>query len=415
MRNASTVTLLAMLSAGACTLAPLTAQNPLARKTPTPAADPWLRLFRGDELSLQLQTADPGYRGTLHQGDTAFPVAAKASSATRLTGTFQVGAEQFEFTCELDTDTLTLVSDGTSYTLRAAPATPAAPRNPLAKPIKPIKPTVVELADVHTGAAVELQHPDGIFTTQAPKGWSVARTQDDVMLINPGLREGGTLDAIVLVTWGELDEEDRGKDLTLLFRGGEAELLEGLASQGITVRADDAPPRKVAVGDRAGVEKSWAGTAGGNKVKVWTGALVEREYYLAVIAIAVDGKEREFLPGARRLFRSLQPKAPERNRTAEASLVGATFGSGDKVSRGGSFHSLYEFGANGAVKKQMLMSGSIGVGIDVGGDSEEHGRYHVVGEVLYVQLRSGQQVGRVEMDGDRVSAIRFGDSRYSRR
>ncbi|MCA8963631.1 MAG: hypothetical protein H6838_00865 [Planctomycetes bacterium] len=409
MRPASSVILLSVLGAAQLTPAPLAAQNPLARKAPAPTADPWSRLFRGEELSLQLQAGESGHVGTLRQGEAAFPVTARATSATRLAGTFRVGDEQFGFTCELDGDTLTLVSDGASYTLRAAPV---APRNPLAKAGKAVVP---DLADVHTGPAVTLRHPDGIFTTEAPKGWSVARTQDDVMLINPGLQEGGTLDAIVLVTWGELDEEDRGQDLTRLFRSSEAELLKGLTDQGIAVRGDDSPPRKVAVGDRAGVEKSWAGTASGTKVKVWTGALVEREYYLAVIAIVVDGKERDFLPGARRLFRSLQPKAPERNRAAEASLAGATFASGNQAGGGGAFHTIYEFGADGAVKKQMLMSGSVGGGIDVGGDSEEHGRYRVVGQVLYVQLRSGQQVGRIEVDGDRVGAIRFGEARYARR
>lgn len=409
MRTTSIVAVAALLGCTSLLPSTLPAQNPLARKAPVKPGDPWQRPFRGEGLRLELAVAEDGYVGSLVQGEVRFPVSAKASAPDRLEGTFRVGDDQFSFTCRLDEDTLTLTSDGATYTLRAEPKGAA---NPLAKAGKP---EVADLADVHQGAVVPLRHPDGIFTTEVPKGWSVAQTQDDVMVVNPGLGEHDTLDAIVMVTWGELEEDERGKDLVELFTRGEKELLDGLRAQGIEVQASKTPPRKVAVGDRAGVEKIWPGRTAGAKVQVWSGALVEREYYLAVITIVIDGKEARFLPGAKRLFRSLQPRAPERNRAAEASLAGATFGSGDKAGRGGSFHTIYSFRADGTVKKEMLMSGSVGVGIDVGGSSEDFGRYHAVGPVLYLQFRDGQRTARLELSGDQVTAIVVDETRYARR
>lgn len=407
---------------------PALAQNPLARKA---APDPFTREYVGEELQLRLQKDGDGYRGSLVFGEQTFPARAGKRQGDRIEGTFAVDGEEYSFRCTLAGDVLTLVSDGVEYTLRAK-AEPAT-KNPLARGRKEGgadagkdgegpgggKPALAELEGVWSGAVAALRHPDGLFTAEMPKGWSIAETNDEAMVINPGFTATDTLDCLLLVTWGELDEGDRGVDVVTLFERSEQELLDGLRQQGIETGRAKQKPRKVAVGDRAGAEQIWDGRAQNGALRVWCGGLVEREYYLAVVAIVMNGKDDKFLPGARRLFRSLQPKAPERNEAAERSLAGATFGSGNMGGSGGSFHAIYEFRADGSVKKQLMLSGTVGggpgVGVDVGGDTEESGRFRAVGNLLYLQFKSGQEVARIESEGGRVTALRFGKSLYRRR
>jgi hypothetical protein len=194
----------------------------------------------------------------------------------------------------------------------------------------------------------------------------------------------------------------------------ERDLLGDLSQQGVAVQPASAPARKVALGDRAGAEQRWRGQTQNGDVTVWCGALVEREYYLAVIAIVMGDKQAQYLPGAKRMFRTMEPKAPEPNPELERGLAGASFSSGGTVGSSGSLHTIYTFGDDGSVRRQTIMSGSTG-GADVGGDWDARGRYRAVGKIVYLQFRDGQQVARAEGPAAQPTGLRLGDQVYRRR
>ncbi|HSU68080.1 MAG TPA: hypothetical protein VLJ39_14480 [Tepidisphaeraceae bacterium] len=83
--------------------------------------------YKGDGLVLEISGDPTHYSGTLELKDNKFPVSAHAAEG-KLVGTFESEGNKFDFTASLDSGTLTLVSGGTTYTLKKAVA------NPLGKP-----------------------------------------------------------------------------------------------------------------------------------------------------------------------------------------------------------------------------------------------------------------------------------------
>lgn len=134
----------------------------------------------------------------------------------------------------------------------------------------------------------------------------------------------------------------------------------------------------------------------------------------AGIAIVMGDKQPQYLPGAKRMFRTMEPKAPEPNPELERGLAGASFSSGGNVGSSGSLHTTYTFGDDGSVRRQTIMSGSTG-GADVGGDWDARGRYRAVGKIVYLQFRDGQQVARAEGPAAQPTGLRLGDQVYRRR
>jgi len=377
--------------------------NPLAPapvEAPVEAPDPWARTFSGDKLRLVLQKRDGAYRGTLTLGDREFPVAAAAGSNGTLAGTFVSGDAEYELECTLDDDKLALRSGGAEYQLVALPSSK---RTAVAPPA---------LDGVYAGATTTWRHPEGYFTCALPKGWTVAQVTDEAVLLNPGLTD--TLDAIILVSYGLLDEAERGVDVTKLLDDQEGELRQTLAAEGIELRAPQQKAKKVLVGDLPGAQQSWTGTAGGSQpVEVWFGGLVKRDYYLAVTAIAMDGKKAQFLPGAKRVFQSMQPKPPERNLALEQALQGASFFNVTN-SESGAFYATYAFGPQRRVTKVLSMSGMVGLD-DVNANTEDIGSFEVVGDVVYMSFRDGQNVAKAVVRERQVTGLKFGDVVYSRR
>jgi hypothetical protein len=96
--------------------------NPLAKP-----ATPFAGTFSDGKLTLDLTGMDGAYAGTIALGGSKFPANAKAGGKG-LEGNFWAGNDKYDFTATLDGDTVTLVSDGTTYTLKRQ-----APKNPLAK------------------------------------------------------------------------------------------------------------------------------------------------------------------------------------------------------------------------------------------------------------------------------------------
>ena len=120
------------------------AQQPLASKMPTatttnPLAQPngsdvFAGDYQGQAFNLSLEASATGYSGfILMQGQT-YPVTAQATAST-LTGNFLANGQTFSFQAVLSGTTLSLISDGQTYTLSkiATSANPLAhtPQNPL--------------------------------------------------------------------------------------------------------------------------------------------------------------------------------------------------------------------------------------------------------------------------------------------
>lgn len=102
-------------------------ENPLARHAKTLAGS-----FKGDELSIDVMGDADHYTGTITRGEKSFPFTAHAEG-NKLAGSFQAAGASFDFTATLDGETLTLSSDGNTYTMkRAATSVTAPPKNPLA-------------------------------------------------------------------------------------------------------------------------------------------------------------------------------------------------------------------------------------------------------------------------------------------
>jgi hypothetical protein len=272
------------------------------------------------------------------------------------------------------------------------------------------------LDGLHTGPVTTVKHPRGWFTFEMPQGWSVGRQADDSMLINPGLAASDTLDALVLVTYGELDEAQARLDVSALFPQVKEAIIQDLAAQSIRVTDSSASPRLVRLAHATGLVQEWPGKAGDRDVRVWFGGLTQEGHYFAVTAVVLAGREERFLPGVRRLLHSVHARPPQRNTAAEQALACAQFSaiSTPGGSRG-SFSTIFEFGANNRVKKTMMMSGLVGLSTDVGGSSEEWGSYEVTGDEVTLSFKDGQDTLGLVIDGGRIVALTRGDRTYRRR
>jgi hypothetical protein len=365
------------------------AGNPLAR----PGPDAYARRFAGNDIALELSgSAAAGYRGTLEFAGATYPVTARLDQAG-LRGTFEVGGQPFAFEARLDGDRLRLRSGGNEYQLEAPPlaADPA--------------PAVQDIAAPAEGGGTRWQHPRGWFGFEMPRGWSVARELEDGLMLNPGLAPTDTLDALILVRHGRLDEAERRLAPVELIRRGEPDLRQELAGQGIRIGPAEKAPRAVQVGAAPAAEQTWRGTTqNGITVEVWLGALVEGEFSVAVVAVLVDGKGARFMPQIRRVFETLSANPPKDDPTA---LAGRSFSHSETFPGSGSFHTIYEFRADGTVRKQMIVSGG-----DVGGDSDEVGRFEVVGDEVTLSFGDDRSSGKIVVEGGVVRGLRFGRTLY---
>ncbi len=98
------------LSTATVTNNPLSAQNPLANK------DPFIGIFVGEGLSLELNKDADTFTGKIEFEGNSFPLTANKQGTT-LIGNFKVGDNIFSFSAALGANILRFVTDGTSYTL----------------------------------------------------------------------------------------------------------------------------------------------------------------------------------------------------------------------------------------------------------------------------------------------------------
>lgn len=277
--------------------------------------------------------------------------------------------------------------------------------------------TTQALDGVHSGPVTVISHPRGWFTFEIPQGWTIARQADDSMMINPGLGTSDALDALIVVTYGELDAAQAQLDVAALFPTVKAAIIEDLASQSIQVTDSGAVPRLVRLAHTSGLVQEWPGKAGARDVRVWFGGLVKDGHYLAATAVVLAGVEERYLPGVKRLLFSVNPRPPQRNANAEQALAGARFAAIETRPGGssGSFSTTLEFAAGLRVKKTMIISGMVGLSSSIGGESEDWGTYEVVGDEVTLSFKDSQDTLTLVVEQGQVVALQRNGRSYRRR
>ena len=277
--------------------------------------------------------------------------------------------------------------------------------------------TPPRLRGLYTGQVSSYTHPRGWFSIDLPMPWSVTRQDESSLVINPGFTAADTLDALIVVSYGELAAGQDGSDIADLFESVRPSILQDLASQGIEVHEGDRRPGRVALANAMGLVQQWRGQAGGRDVIAWFGGLSSSGCYLTVTAVMLATSLRRFLPGTKRLLYSVQPRPPQRDVAAERALESAEFSAFETRPGGsrGSFSTILEFGSGNSLKKTIILSGTLGLTTDVGGSSEEWGTYQVIGDEVWLSFSGARDDLTLVSEQGHIVALERDGRTYRRR
>ncbi|MBI5849464.1 MAG: hypothetical protein HZB39_00265 [Planctomycetes bacterium] len=395
--------------------------NPLAGKRPVERdADPFARTFSGDSITRTLRAGERAtYTGTLSVDGAEYRTEA-TSKDKALRGRFQVDGEWYDFTATLDGDRLKLASDGATHELVADKTDrPGAEKNPGGTTPGETHPESGDappaLEGVFDGETTRFEHPRGWFACELPKGWTVYSQDDTGLIVNPGLTQSDTLDAIVFMLWGRLEAADQNQPVAKVVEKYLPKMREVLAQQGLQIGEGETPIATCKSKEVPGAVVTLNGrTQQGQTLQVWYGSVVKQDGWLGAGAVVMEGKAEAYLPKVKRIFTTLEPKPPERNAKLEAALVGRTFSSSQygRVT-GSGHHASYSFEAGGAVTRRLMSNVPSQPGLPgASTDSERGGRYEVCGDVLYLYFETGQESAQVVQQGGKVTAIRIGNAVY---
>ncbi len=278
----------------------------------------------------------------------------------------------------------------------------------------PIVPPTLEGAAVGKGKV--WTHPKDYFSFTLPKGWSVEELGEEIVLINPGLKEGDTLDAIPLMGWGLLEGDDLRRSPAQLITSHEREWLAEMRKDGMKLKKATTPPERVLVDGVPGAQQEWVGSAGGKSLRMWLGAIVKGEAFLFTAVVVMDEKRDQYIPLSKQMFLSVKPTPPERNRKLERALVGRKVVSssfiGDRLDVPDSFSWSYTFKEDGSMKYAWYMSGGYGIDMIASCSDSEWGSYEIYGKEVFIFLQSGQQVGELVLEDGVPVAMKLKGSRY---
>ena len=259
-------------------------------------------------------------------------------------------------------------------------------------------------------------HPKDYFSFTLPKGWNVEELDEEAALINPGLKQGDTLDAIPFMGWGLLEGDDLHRTPVQLLADHEREWLAELRKEGMTLKKAKSAPKRVLVDGVPGAEQEWVGSAGGKSLRMWLGAIVKGEAFLYAAVVVMEEKADAYIPLSKQMFLSVKPTPPERNRELERALVGRKVVSssfiGDRIDIPDSVSWSYTFMEDGSLKYDWYMSGGYGLDTIVSYSDTEWGTYEIYGREAFIFLKSGQQVGEVILEGGAPAVMILKGARY---
>ena len=372
-------------------------ENPLAKSKVV--IDPFARRFEGDGLVLSLKAGASGaYSGSLSFGGETWPVACRRTDSS-ISGTFGEEQVSFPFTAELNKDKLSFTTGDNRFELTGeALAASAAASGPALPPA---------MTGVAKGATTPWKHPRDWFSMKLPKGWSVTHADDEVVYVNPGLKQGEAQNAIILMTFGGLGKDEKSTEVHKLMDQQEPDFKKFFDQNQIAVTKPDAPAMKVLVGEVPGAIQTWKGTVqGSKKVDIWIGTIIKRDAYLTTMAVILGEESGKFLPGIKQTFMSLNPTPPELNRELMAAIAGRKLVHNLSDSSG-TFITSYEFSGDGSVHRSTMMGGITG-DFDVNGESTLSGTWEVIGDELYMYFKDGQDGGQLVLDGGSPTHVKMG-------
>lgn len=367
-----------------------------AQAPANPLAPPsWVGTFSDGEVRLTVGPSAIGFTGTVTVGGR--DLAARGTvEGGRLSGEFELDGHRFSFTASLspgDPSTLVLVSDGVTRRLSRTPVDAAATAPP--GPTGPTARGADALAGADDRPGSAWRHPAGWVAFELAPGWTVQQVEEATVVVSPG-----AADAVVAVTGGPLEADDRERAPDDLMRESGPALLVELQVQAAGPPADAGA---IVVRGVPGHVLVWSGTRGGAPVKVWVAGLRAPSHYALVVALAEAPRLEAHLPGLRRLVATLTLTPPPD--ASPVDLAGSRFRHVETFP-GGSFYSSYAFSAGGRVQRSL--SGA-------GGATESAGAYAVDGEVVRLRFDDGEDaLELVRGQGGAIVALRRSDGREYR-
>lgn len=265
-------------------------------------------------------------------------------------------------------------------------------------------------------------HRAGRAAFPLPRGWTEARRDGAVVIVNPGFRPEDELAAIVIVVAGELAANERERTLPTLLREQLPQLAEQMASQQVAIDLRRARVSTLDLPGHPAAELRAPGMAGEHPVDVWIGARRDDTWSGCVITIVMREHRTRFLPGARTILDGMRftdaegdagsdggEGAPPHDTPAAASdLAGAQFGR-ESFGSGASLTSVYTFGRNGALQRRTMFSSEWN-----SSDSTAPGTYRCDGDRVTLSVGDDVLQGTIERQGGRAVAIAIGGNRYRR-
>lgn len=371
------------------TRGPVTA--PFAGAVAAARVHQWAGVYRSGEWSLDLASAgDATLNGTLQKDGQVWRIVLVAT-ATGGAGCMTSAGATFPFHAVGTAEGLTLTCgvENRAFQRTGGGAGPAP-----------------ALEGIATAPAKRYRDPDGYFSFEMPAEWTVQATEEG-LFINPGFEATDTLDALIMVETGALQEGDKRFTPAQLIDRDEPDLRQAYVAEGIRLERPRQGSRAVRVGAYEGAVQEWKGElATGQAIDAWIGGATGKGYYITVAGIILSERQGEFLPHVKRILATMELSPPDRRPDLEQQFVGKRVRE-STTSESGFFGTTYGFGAGGTVTSETFMSGSIG--LDVASASMgDAGQYAVVGKTLYLRFDGKETAYDLGLDGKRVTGVWMG-------
>lgn len=254
-----------------------------------------------------------------------------------------------------------------------------------------------KITDVYDGLIDTYAHPLGRFAFDLPTGWTVGQEEDDTLPVNPGFAPGESQDAIILLSYGELEDDQLSQSPSELMHQYSPDLRASIEALGISLDAADSKPAPVESLEFPAATQKWSGTAGSRPITAWLAGMVADGEYMLVSGVMMKEREQDFLPGLKRIFVSLHEPEGGQTDWLVSAIVGMSFkGSGVGPAKSMSFDTWFFHGENQVMSKYILTN----VGI-----MEEWGRYEIIGNQLSVAFDNSQKEFTIHHDGSLITGL----------
>ena len=349
--------------------------------------------FSGEGASLTLRDAAPGLVGTLSMNGNGLPCRAVSHDGVAFCAVRPAGAKaDVVYLLRRDGEAGYRLEGGHS-TLRltrgAGKPSPAAQARPTKR----------------------YTDPSGFYSLDLPAGWSVRALTSTELLINPGFKPTDNLDALIVLSVGELEPGDARRTPAQMLDRGESEMRREWRAQGVTLERASSKAKSQRVGSHPAATMQWKGTlANGDPIDAWVGGVAGGGGYLTLSGVIARPRLAEFLPGIQGAFQSLTFTPPKRDPALERQLAGRKLQLTNN-SEGNYMVSGIDLYADGTASEFTSMGGSLGLG-SAGASYEASGTYVVIGTVLRLTLDGKDTEVPLAVRNGRITGVDKAQSHY---